>query len=256
MKRLLPDYVNRRLDPAQKYGLRLTLFLFATAVIVIPFSMLLEQVLTKGPLTRLDLRVARDLNDFLFQHQWLVGPLKVISFLGKPAFTVPVIAAVAIYLFLNKVRRLIVYLVSSTVLGSFLDRAVKTVVNRPRPTVHHVFDTGLGRNWSFPSGHSMTAIMAYGAIALIFLPIVPRKGRTPLIVTTLMVVFAIGMSRVFLGVHYATDVLGGYALGLAWLTASTAAFSIWRVERGRKPVEPLHEGVEPESKKKLSPTTG
>ena len=55
-----------------------------------------------------------------------------------------------------------------------------------------------------------------------------------------------------LGVHYISDVLGGYVLGLAWLAASTAAFSIWRVERGRRPVEPI-EGLEPEAATDLRP---
>ena len=57
---------------------------------------------------------------------------------------------------------------------------------------------------------------------------------------------AIGFTRLALGVHYITDVLGGYALGAAWLAAATAAFSIWRVEQG-KPAVDLEEGLEPES---------
>jgi undecaprenyl-diphosphatase len=68
----------------------------------------------------------------------------------------------------------------------------------------------------------------------------------------MVLVAAIGVSRLALGVHYITDVVGGFILGLAWLTASTAAFSIWRKERGRKPVDPLR-GLEPEAKRTLSP---
>jgi membrane-associated phospholipid phosphatase len=50
-----------------------------------------------------------------------------------------------------------------------------------------------------------------------------------------------------LGVHFLTDVIGGYVLGLAWLLGAVAAFEIWRVELGRRPSEPLAEGVEPEA---------
>jgi undecaprenyl-diphosphatase len=59
-------------------------------------------------------------------------------------------------------------------------------------------------------------------------------------------VLAIGASRLLLGVHFLSDVVGGYLLGLAWLCGATAAFETWRVERGRRPSHPLVEGVEPE----------
>ena len=57
---------------------------------------------------------------------------------------------------------------------------------------------------------------------------------------------AIAFTRLALGVHFLSDVVGGIVLGLAWLAVSTAAFSIWRVERGRPPVKPT-EGLEPEA---------
>jgi len=61
-----------------------------------------------------------------------------------------------------------------------------------------------------------------------------------------LLVGAIGFTRLALGVHYISDVLGGVVLGLAWLAASTAAFSTWRLERGRPAVDPM-EGLEPEA---------
>jgi undecaprenyl-diphosphatase len=63
-------------------------------------------------------------------------------------------------------------------------------------------------------------------------------------------VAAICFSRLALGVHYISDVVGGVVLGLAWLAASTAAFSIWRVQRGRSPVE-VSEGLAPEAAEDL-----
>jgi undecaprenyl-diphosphatase len=65
-----------------------------------------------------------------------------------------------------------------------------------------------------------------------------------------VLVLAIGFSRLALGVHYISDVVGGYVLGLAWLAASTAAFSTWRVERGKPPVD-VGEGLEPEAAEDL-----
>ena len=67
----------------------------------------------------------------------------------------------------------------------------------------------------------------------------------------MLLVLAIGFSRLTLGVHYVSDVLGGYALGAAWLLASVAAWEISREERGRRPTHPLEEGVEPEEVEEL-----
>lgn len=68
----------------------------------------------------------------------------------------------------------------------------------------------------------------------------------PLIAAYVAIVALVAASRLALGVHFVSDVLGGFFLGLAWLAMSTAAFSIWRTERGREPVH-VTEGVEPET---------
>ncbi|HEV2809678.1 MAG TPA: phosphatase PAP2 family protein, partial [Acidimicrobiales bacterium] len=88
------------------------------------------------------------------------------------------------------------------------------------------------------------------ALVLVFLPVIGRRYRPVVIGGAVLLVLAIGFSRLALGVHYITDVAGGFVLGLAWLAASTAAFSIWRVEMGRSPVD-LAEGLEPEAAEDL-----
>jgi undecaprenyl-diphosphatase len=67
-------------------------------------------------------------------------------------------------------------------------------------------------------------------------------------------VLAIGFSRIALGVHYLSDVLGGYVLGAAWVAAMAALFNALRVERGRRPVD-VREGLEPEQGPRMSSTT-
>lgn len=71
---------------------------------------------------------------------------------------------------------------------------------------------------------------------------------------TATLIVLIGFSRLSLGVHYVSDVLGGYVLGAAWLIASVAAFEIWREERGRPRTRPLEHGVEPEEGEALVET--
>ena len=79
-----------------------------------------------------------------------------------------------------------------------------------------------------------------------FLPVIPRALRRWAIAGTTLLVLAVGVSRLALGVHFLSDVLGGFVLGAAWLIGSVAVFEIWREERGRRPTHPLVEGVEPE----------
>ena len=121
---------------------------------------------------------------------------------------------------------------------------MKVAVNRPRPSVLDPIISAHGK--SFPSGHAMSSTVVYGALLLVFLPMVPRRWRPAAIGGTVLLVALIGFSRLGLGVHYLSDVLGGYVLGLAWLAVSTAAFSIWRAQRGKPPVH-VTEGLAPEA---------
>ena len=92
----------------------------------------------------------------------------------------------------------------------------------------------------------MSSLVCYGALLVVFLPLVAPRARRWCVAVTALWVLAIGVSRLALGVHYVSDVLGGYVLGAAWLTGSVAMFEVWRAERGRRPTQPLEEGLDPE----------
>lgn len=239
----LPAALRRRLDPAERYGLRLTLFAVAFLLVAIPFGWLLSQVEHHGSLVRLDTSAARRLHDWVRHAPAAVTVLKGISLVGSPVWFYLLVAPASLYLWRRGLPRLALFLVVTTLSGGLLDTVVKRVVNRPRPLLVAPVATAHGR--SFPSGHAMSSVIAYGALLLVFLPVVARRWRPAAVAGAAVLVVAIGFSRLALGVHYLSDVLGGYVLGMAWLVASTAAFSTWRVERGRPPVEPL-EGLEPE----------
>lgn len=132
--------------------------------------------------------------------------------------------------------------------GGIVDTIVKVAVDRPRPELEFPLATAFGK--SFPSGHAMSSTVTYGALLLVFLPVVHRRLRAPAFVLTLGLVLVIGAARLLLGLHFVTDVLGGYVLGLAWLAGSAAAFSIWRKEEG-KPTVGVSEGLEPEAAEDL-----
>lgn len=252
MDKFLPDLVRRRLDPAARYGLRLTLFVVAVSLVAIPFASLLVAVTSNEALVRYDKAAADIFFELKLQLPFLTTLFNGISFLGHPVWFWVLIGSVALFLWFHHLRRLVAFLLTSTIGGSLVNTAVKVTVNRQRPTFTDpeaiTFQTGK----SFPSGHAMSSTIAYGALLLIFLPLIPHKYRPWAVGGTLALVFTIGVSRLALGVHYISDVLGGFILGLAWLTASTAAYSIWRVERGREPVAVMA-GVEPEAEEELQP---
>ena len=237
-------FLERRLDPAKSYGLRLTLFAIAILLVAIPFGLLLREVTQDGPLTRIDTAAARNLHEAVRDRPVFVVILKVISFLGGPPWFYLVTGASAIWMYRQGHPRIALFLVVTGLLGGIIDTIVKVLVDRPRPSLERPIATAHGK--SFPSGHSMSSVVGYGSLLLAWLPLIAPRWRRWVIAGTTLLVLMIGFSRLGLGVHYISDVLGGFALGLAWLAAATAAFSIWRVDRGKKRVEP-EEGLAPEA---------
>lgn len=225
----LPRVVRTRLDPAERYGLRLTLVAAAVLVVGIPFAFLTFEVLGEGPLTRLDGRVANELNAWAHHRPGVLRVLETVSLLAKPV-TLWVIAAVAVgFLWRPGRHRICLFLVVTSLGGGLIDTVVKAAVDRPRPVVDHPVATALGK--SFPSGHAMGATVVYGALLVAFWTFLPRRWRGWALVATVGLVLAVGSSRLFLGVHFLTDVIGGFLLGLAWLSGSVAAFATWRHDR-------------------------
>ena len=244
--------VVRRLDPAERYGLRLTLFSVAFVLVAVPFGWLVSQVRGGGRLVDIDTAGLERLHEWVRQSPEVVGALKLVTNLGAPIWLWFVVGLAVILLVRAGRIRLAVFLVVTTLLGGLLDTVVKIVVDRPRPVLDN--PVAFARGKSFPSGHAMSSTVAYGALLLVFIPTVARRWRPVVIGATAVVVVSIAFTRLALGVHYLSDVVGGIVLGVAWLAVSTAAFSIWRVERGRRPVKPI-EGLEPEAKGDLAGST-
>jgi membrane-associated phospholipid phosphatase len=241
-------FLGRRLDPTKRYGLRVTLFAIAVILVLGPFGLLVREVTRHGELTKLDLSAAKGLHEFVVDSRGLVVVMEAISFIGSPPWFYVLLGGATIFFWLKRRRRLAAFIAITALMGGVVDTAVKIWVDRPRPVLEDPVAAAPAN--SFPSGHTMMATIGYGVLLLVFLPLVPRKWRVPLVIGFLLLVAIIGFARLMLGVHFITDVVGGFVLGLAWLAASTAAFSIWRTEEGKPPVHPL-EGVEPEAVESL-----
>ena len=244
MRSGLPDWVARRFSPQERYGLRVTLFALATLLVLLPFSFLLVQVTSEGPLTETDKGIADAVYSVFRPSDALISVAKVVSFLGSPPWFYLTIGAAALFFWRRKSTRISIYLIVTNLVGGAIDTVVKVAVDRPRPEFENPIADAFGK--SFPSGHSMASTVGYGTLLLAFMPLIPTRWRPVAIGGYITIVAMIAFSRLGLGVHYFSDVLGGFILGLSWLFVGTAAFSIWRTERG-KPEVHVTEGVEPET---------
>jgi undecaprenyl-diphosphatase len=247
---LLPEGLAARLGPLARYELRALLFGLAVVLVGIPFGLLLHQVTTDGPLTTFDEDGAQWLNDRLADQDAAITVLRGISFLGKPIFLLFAVGIPVLWALHRGARRLAVFLAVTSIGGGLVDTAVKIAVGRPRPQVDEPIATAFGK--SFPSGHSMSAMVCYGALLLVFLPLLAGPWRRLAVGATALLIALIGFSRLTLGVHFVSDVLGGFVLGAAWLSASVAAFEIWREDRHLPRTAPLTEGIEPEETDELA----
>ena len=110
--------------------------------------------------------------------------------------------------------------------GAVLNRLLKQIFERVRPVHDHGFAVADG--YSFPSGHTSGAVVVYGMLAYLCIRQLPSRWHVPAVLLATTLAFSTGWSRVFLQVHWASDVIAGFASGLAWLTVCVVAMEIAR----------------------------
>ena len=136
--------------------------------------------------------------------------LKCVTHLGGVAFIV--LLGVLCFMFCKKNRWFITFdLVGCTV----INQTIKHIVRRPRPNVVRLVSES---GYSFPSGHSMISVAFYGLVIYFFYKNINNKYLKWALISLLsLLILTIGFSRIYVGVHYFTDVVGGYLLALAYL---------------------------------------
>ncbi|MGY1855781.1 phosphatase PAP2 family protein [Modestobacter sp. SYSU DS0290] len=222
-----------------RFGARALLGLVALLAGAVPFLglwLLVQQ--NWSPLASLDGNVAADLNDVVSDSPLAVSVLRGVTDLGGAGASVLVTTLATLFLLIRRHQRLAAYVAVSGIGLAVIVPLTKYIADRARPVVANpVVDTP--SNASFPSGHAMTALVTWGVLALVVLPLVRRRLRPWLIAGVALLVLVIGFTRLALGVHFVSDVLAGWALGAAWLAITTAAFRGWQHDRHGSSGEPL-----------------
>jgi membrane protein DedA with SNARE-associated domain/membrane-associated phospholipid phosphatase len=220
----LAKFVVARFAREEYLGLHLTIgFLLSLSALWL-FAGVTEDVIHHDPLTRFDLT----LKAWIRAHSTPLGDriFKVVSALGSPATMAAIGAGGALLLL---VRRK--WLVLTAWVGAFggaglLTLVLKNIIQRPRPVDATTFLYGM--SFSFPSGHALGSLVGYGMLAYLIgsMWIESARERVRLGFATAVLVLAIGISRLYLGVHYFSDVVAGYAVGVLWLSVSISGLQL------------------------------
>jgi membrane-associated phospholipid phosphatase len=205
----------KRLSTDTYVGLHLTVSFVVLAGAIWISSTLLDAILNNEALVRWDVAAAAWIHSKATPTGTALS--RGISKIGSPT-SMGVIAVIGgVAMLMRRRKTLLVAWVAAFAGGGMLEKILKTVVHRTRP----LFNTTAPdeQSLSFPSGHSMMCLIGVGM--LVYVAIVPGqfKGarRTVLIALAAMFVLLMGISRVYLGAHFPSDVVGGFAAGAGWI---------------------------------------
>lgn len=162
---------------------------------------------------------------------WLPGTVRDITALGSGAVLALFIVAVAGFVALRRQYRALLLLLAAVGGGVLLMVGLKDWFERPRP--EFALRLVQAESWSFPSGHSLVSTVVYLTLGTMLARTVePLRLKIYVISVGLFLAFLVGLSRIYLGVHYPTDVLAGWTIGLVWAVLCWLA-ARWLQRRGR-----------------------
>jgi len=216
--------------PEEKQSRLLIAGFLASALTLIFFGWLTRVVLA-GESLKFDLRVREAI------HSLASGPLTnvmlVVTQLGSSLVLVPLGGLLIWRLLAADRKRAALIFIAACVGAAALSEVLKLAFRRTRPLAY--FGYAEPTTYSFPSGHSIMSACFYGIVAAVLTANIQSRGKRAAIwVGAVLMALSIGFSRVYLGVHYPTDVLAGYATAVIWVGTVRAGYEVWRRRRRKR----------------------
>lgn len=222
------SFLQARMDTSAFSGLPLSILTLAFVYVLALFGGVVEDLITSDPIIAADIRIANLF--FVFRTDVLTNIFTWITLLGKSQVILVFIFISVAILWLWQKKYCILPLLIAVTGSEVFTYLGKLAFHRPRPEIAVYAE----HSFSFPSGHATIAVAFYGFVAYLLMRFSQSWSRKVNIffVTTLLII-AIGFSRVYLGVHYISDVWSGYLVGAMWLIIAVS-FSEWlrHKERG------------------------
>ena len=191
--------------------------LFLCIVLIIG---IMEDLLDKE-IDKLDVAGYNLVSEYLISDK--VTPIaKGITQLGGAIFLIGLSITLAIII---KNKKIGILIWVNIAISTLLNQILKFIIQRPRPTEFRIIDE---RGYSFPSGHSMISATFYGfLIYLIYKNVKNKYLKYSLIIMLVILILLIGTSRIYLGVHYTSDVLAGFLIAISYLIIFTTVSDLW-----------------------------
>jgi undecaprenyl-diphosphatase len=213
--------------PEEKQS-RLLIAGFLASALTLVFFGWLTRVVLAGESLKFDIRVREAV------HSLASGPLTsvmlVVTQMGSSLVLLPLGAFMMWRLIAADRKRAAMIFVAACVGAGALTEVLKLAFRRTRPLAY--FGYAEPSSYSFPSGHSIMSACFYGIVAAVLtVNIQSRRKRAAIWAGAVLMALSIGFSRVYLGVHYPTDVLAGYATAVIWVGSVRAGYEVWRRRR-------------------------
>lgn len=234
------SFIKARFDTTLFSGLTLSIIMIAFVYVMALFAGVVEDLITADPIIAADIRIANLFS--VFRTDRLTHVFTWITLLGKSQVILVFIFVSIVVFWLWKKTYCILPLFIAVAGSEAFTYLGKLTFHRPRPEMAIYVE----HSFSFPSGHSTIAVAFYGFLAYLFIRSVQSwNKKVNIFFVTLFLILAIGFSRIYLGVHYISDVWSGFLVGALWLIIAIS-FCEWRGHNKKlAPTRPLGAGVRP-----------